>query len=1236
MKTFLRIGLYGLGAVIAIVAMLVAGLWFWAGSDSSLATALMRAGRSLPDGQSLELAHISGSLRSGGQIGSLRWTRGALQVEATNIQIGWSLRPLLDGEVRLGQLTISQIHIDDRRPATAPSETDAPSNLSLPLRVQAPFSVGSVTLTGATAFEATQLSGSYLFDSINHSIHEGQVRISSGHYRVNAKIQALAPMVTTVQVEGTVDTQLAGSQRQVTVQARADLTGALSGHDALLVLKGKLSPEKGLPEDKALNATLTADLHPWHIQPLARVDAQWQALNLATMWPQAPHTQLAGSAKVTPAGDGWQAGLQLRNSAAGPWNRQGLPLQSLTASVEFTQGQWNLQSLAAVVAGGRVDAQGELAAAGSHTPDGRAWQVKTKAVGINAAALDSRLAAVALDGQLTATQGAGGLRFEAQLQPSVRQDIKAASDALRSLQIRTVQAKGSWIAPSISLDSLLVQTADAKLEGSAQLHTGNGAADALLVLALPGAQASLQGDLSAGRGDGKLVVKISDAARTAQWLDKLPGASVRLPTPMRQGQTEFSAVWHGGWERQNMAPGLGLDLTARVDNGGHRLALSARMQGGRAKLRDWQASLDAVDLTLQDLARPGIWNLALTDPVQLRYQPSQLKQTLEVSAGVARLSGPAAGAARLQWQAARWEQSQTPPGAPARWSTQGALHDLPLAWLEWLGQTQIANLGLKGDLLLGGQWDASGGESLQLGVTVQRTSGDLELQTDEATGGPVKVGLRQARLEIRAQGELVNGQLRWDSERAGRLAADFSTRLQQDNGSWSWPADAPVSGTLDAALPPVGAWSMLAPPGWRMRGTLDAKATLSGTASAPVWNGALLANDLALRSVVDGIDFSQGALRATLAGQRLEIDEFRLLGAGGGSGGQLTVKGSVQWLPERAGLRTPAARLRMDLVAQARALRLSARADRRLVMSGELRATVNDGKLAIGGTLKADQALFILPDDSTPRLGDDVHVHRATEAAAPLATAAQSAGVRLVPDVAVTLALGDDFEVRGRGLNTHLSGSLALLSNADTRQAPRLTGAVRTVSGSYKAYGQQLDVEEGVLRFSGPFDNPALDILAIRPNLQQRVGVQVSGTALAPVVRLYADPDLPDSDKLAWLVLGRSAANGGAESALLQQAAVALLGGSGPGITARLAQTLGLDSVSVASGASSTDGSSTTGATVTLGKRLSRDFYVAYESGMAGTMGTLYIFYDLSRRFTLRAQSGQQSAVDLIFTLRYE
>ncbi|MBX9716333.1 MAG: translocation/assembly module TamB domain-containing protein, partial [Burkholderiaceae bacterium] len=187
--------------------------------------------------------------------------------------------------------------------------------------------------------------------------------------------------------------------------------------------------------------------------------------------------------------------------------------------------------------------------------------------------------------------------------------------------------------------------------------------------------------------------------------------------------------------------------------------------------------------------------------------------------------------------------------------------------------------------------------------------------------------------------------------------------------------------------------------------------------------------------------------------------------------------------------------------------------------------------------------------------------------------------------------------------------------------------------GTYKAYGQQLSIEQGLLRFTGPYDNPSLDILAIRPNLQQRVGVQISGTARAPVVRLYAEPELAEADKLAWLILGRSAANGGAESALLQQAALALLGGNGKSLSGSLAQALGLDELSMR-GASS-DGT-TTGATVMLGKHISRDFYVVFERSLTSTLGTLYIFYDLSRRFTLRAQAGTQSAVDLIFTVRYD
>lgn len=101
---------------------------------------------------------------------------------------------------------------------------------------------------------------------------------------------------------------------------------------------------------------------------------------------------------------------------------------------------------------------------------------------------------------------------------------------------------------------------------------------------------------------------------------------------------------------------------------------------------------------------------------------------------------------------------------------------------------------------------------------------------------------------VTAEGDQLSASLRWDSERAGKAQADFNTRLQRQDSSWNWPADAAVGATIKAQLPPVGIWSLLAPPGWRLRGSLDADAVLSGTRNAPQWRGNLVAQDLAVRS----------------------------------------------------------------------------------------------------------------------------------------------------------------------------------------------------------------------------------------------------------------------------------------------------------------------------------------------------------------------------------------------------
>ena len=59
------------------------------------------------------------------------------------------------------------------------------------------------------------------------------------------------------------------------------------------------------------------------------------------------------------------------------------------------------------------------------------------------------------------------------------------------------------------------------------------------------------------------------------------------------------------------------------------------------------------------------------------------------------------------------------------------------------------------------------------------------------------------------------------------------------------------------------------------------------------------------------------------------------------------------------------------------------------------------------------------------------------------------------------------------------------------------------------------------------------------------------------------------------------------------------------------------------------------GAVVTLGNRVARDFYASYESSLGGALGTLNIFYDISRRLTMRARAGERTYVDLIYTFSF-
>ena len=57
---------------------------------------------------------------------------------------------------------------------------------------------------------------------------------------------------------------------------------------------------------------------------------------------------------------------------------------------------------------------------------------------------------------------------------------------------------------------------------------------------------------------------------------------------------------------------------------------------------------------------------------------------------------------------------------------------------------------------------------------------------------------------------------------------------------------------------------------------------------------------------------------------------------------------------------------------------------------------------------------------------------------------------------------------------------------------------------------------------------------------------------------------------------------------------------------------------------------------VSLGKQISRRWYVGYERSLNATTGSWQLIYRIAQRFTLRAQAGADSSVDLIWTWRWQ
>lgn len=230
----------------------------------------------------------------------------------------------------------------------------------------------------------------------------------------------------------------------------------------------------------------------------------------------------------------------------------------------------------------------------------------------------------------------------------------------------------------------------------------------------------------------------------------------------------------------------------------------------------------------------------------------------------------------------------------------------------------------------------------------------------------------------------------------------------------------------------------------------------------------------------------------------------------------------------------------------------------------------------------------------------------------------------------VRLQFGKQVHINAFGLDTRLTGDLEVRSQVN--RPMRAYGRVQLVDGVFAAYGQKLNIEEGTLTFTGPLDDPLVDVRAVRiiESLDGTVtaGIHLQGRARTLSSSVYAEPAMSEAEALSYLVLGRPLEQAtDAEGGELSGAAVALGLRQATRITEQLGASLGLDQLAL----TGNGGESTA---LVAGKQLNSRVYARYAYGVFNRLGTLLLRYRLSERLSLEAGAGEQQSIDILYTVR--
>jgi translocation and assembly module TamB len=1053
-------------------------------------------------------------------------------------------------------------------------------------------------------------------------------------------------------------------------------------------------------------ATAHARLEPFEPQPLKSVDVEARDVDLARIVEGAPATRLSLAAKLVPHGHAVAGPVRVVNADPGPWDGGKLPFESASANVDASAERTELGGLAvSLVGGGGAKGKATVSRAGLvadltvHDVDLSALHhgaQKTRLAGklsvsgdkggqrFDVALDDPRfsilgkaaLAADRLDVEsATVRTGGGAASAKGTLALKGRKEFRFEGRAEHfdpSAFAKT--AKGDLNFTFITSGSLADGAAgDAKLDIAPSTYAGQPASGRAYLSGDRSRIARAEVDVTIGEAHVTAKGAFGRAGDAMDLAFRAPNLSV-LAKPLGitlAGNAQGTAKLTGTFQ----SPAGEVSITAAnltLPSNVYARELSVEGRAGIEADSPIEARVQASGVSMGTENPPT----PLADHVIATVKGTRREHRLEVNANLtrdAKLQGVLTGGVDPAAKAFAWNgrieslalqgQGAFSLQAPATVSVAAGRFELGDAQLrgDW-GEVRLAitrwgphAIEIRGstpglqvqrvrrsfrltqlpasNLTIAGDWDIRAAETFEGSVNLRRISGDVRVGEP-----PLPLGLQDLQLRVDVVKNRAKGVLDVSGERVGKLHGEGSALLAHGASGWEFAREAPLEARLVGGIPELQPLAPWLGPDSRLAGRIDVDVRVTGSGAEPRVAGDVRVAGLTAREPSSGFEVESADVALRMDGRSLVVDRFvaktpwhpsdaarermRRVQAPADSG-TISADGSVDLVARRGTIRFKA-----DKAA------LTQLPNRFLAASGEVTVQATDKGILVAGALKADGGWVGALETPLPTVSEDVVVIRRSQ---PLV---EDEGKKEPMRIDIQLGLNNRVWFQGRGLDTRLDGNLHVVGDLPVLRG---TGVIRTVSGTYDGYGQSLSIERGILTFNGPLDNPQLNVLALRKGLPVEAGVEILGTTTHPRVKLVSIPDVPEPEKLSWLVLGRGASDASpGDVGVMLAAARAMMGSSNPG--SDFTKKFGIDEIKIGradansvlgvlpqSTVAGRTGTPSASEVVSVGKRLTRDLQLTFEQGLADAEGAVKVTYRISRQFQVLVRAGYLPGVDAVY-----